>query len=60
MYICSGHWSYCNSLGGVILQEGKSALHVAAAKGHLKVVDVLLTSNADPNSETTVSTKSLD
>ena len=37
------------------LQEGKTALHVAAEKGHLKVVDILLTSNADPNAETTVS-----
>ena len=37
------------------MQEGKSALHVAAEKGHLKVVDVLLTSNADPSAETTVS-----
>ena len=40
----------------VSFQSGKTALHAAAEHGHVKVVELLLSTNADVNAETTVST----
>ena len=37
-----------------LLQEGKTALHLAAEAGHVSAAEVLLGINAGVNSETTV------
>ena len=38
----------------VLLQDGRSALHVASYKGHVKVVEVLIYAGADINLGKTV------
>lgn len=37
-----------------LLQEGRTALHLAAEEGHLETVEVLADFNAGPNAETIV------
>ncbi len=42
------------SLCGLLFQAGRTALHVAAEYGHIKVIELLLKHHTDPNAETTV------
>lgn len=47
---------FLSQLVGTVTQGGATALHVAAKKGHLRVVEMLLEANADVNIKTNVST----
>ena len=49
------HKSVTNLGTFFIIQEGQTALHLAAREGHLNVTQVLLDFNAGANSETIVS-----
>ena len=40
------------------LQEGCTALYLAASMGHQRIVDILLSCNADPNAENMVKSAS--